>query len=1611
MTKGLNIVSRLTFENIPDGTLPTYIPDENQYSNYSYTKSGTVTVETIDGIKFIKLNSTTAKIYSPLIITDQSKKNFQAEFDVIFDSLKADTHLVSIGVTTLANALRVVASNNPAQGLRLINGNNQISSYYRFENNKKYTICVGFKDNVISMYIDGTIIGYFYSEEFINSLNITTPSNIILGASLNNTNDVNVTLYGKLGNINISSGPSVKHEESYTKYGTNLVSFLNFENLAGIGTYKTGIESVYKGLEWRGVESAAYSNGYGNIKNISTDLTGEFTVMFSLKKFKVANANILKYGNYSIDYVAGFIPVPDPDVIVNEYTTSALNFENGLIDQVGTTIWQKESTSDVSSVNKIFGDNSFETKALGDGLYTNSNIITGATTPFTIEFYALIKQDTPNNYNYKPLFTIDGGTSDQGFYRNKNTGAIVYYRHPNNALDFSGKIKLNFNEINKITITYDSSAVRVFINNTLDLVVGTNNAIIHESALSFYRSKNTSLTNNVTYGLLDNINIHDGIATKVRDPDHHEEFLVVDLAFDGENNSTKIVDNGTLKSNWAVNDNAKISTDQKFDGFSSLYLDGGSTIKLNEKLYLEQNDFTISFDLIMSTTNFSVSKPLFTVDTTDNSKKYYFGIYRVDNALTIARKRFTFIRNDWYGLDTSQIKKSITPNSLFSNSIVNNTTLPYRISIIRKNNTLMLYINDVLEDSTLATDSFNFENILIGGGGNDNCYIKNFKIYKDAAVIPEDPTGKIQLDFDNNVIDKYGNSTWTNNGVTFDQVNSVKGHAAYFQNNDNSLTSNSSDLNFGSNNFRLSLDCLKLPLRPGDQRAMNILGNNVKSDIQNAIWWYKGMHNDNKSFLNYKDIPTNKTRIINNDYPNVYYSDVIERVGPVLREYKNDVLFSVTNLSSQVFNFIEGGFLKLGSSQWSVPDNFRFNGYIDNFIAVKNQIEISVVDRPAVHLPLETNAINTGFTPLTINSIGNPTYTTIDGKKCIKFESGKYLTINSNNIFNLGTSSDFYIEFDFYIIDSSILNVFLSNHTLFTNNSSCILYANKKIEFQFNNGTLKIYPTINTCEIGQFNNFKLYRMNNVIYMNLNGVETIINENYNINFSISNLFLGKSGWSSTDRLNGYMSNFKMFVGTSEIPESYNDKKVLYLDFKPTGKSYLFKDNNNKCVIHPVNITQRDYQDSQYCCTFNGVDQYLQLGKNDLFNFGLDDFVINIKFKINEKPTQNVLLLNNNADNVYNRAYIAINGLDNSSPFKLEFGITNTTSPVVYYQIRSNNDIQPNVIYDFKIISSNGNISMILNDEIQTMTLNNINNVNFNYGDNTYIAKSFGTDLFFKGTIYSIKVLRNTTNLSLLEDKNVDVIIGDTTLTLSNGTDSQEVIFDNKNQNDFRFVHSNDSTKLIVNEQILEVPNVENELNELSLFTDFNAEAKDIKTYNIAFEDEDTFSGNVPIHTQFGEIEDIDTVTDIFHVVDQGDFIVNGFFEGRPEDSRYQIRNRFDYIVMHSDSGPFNYNGINKRYIDDYEIYLPVTNETMPIPTEPMIRGYITVSITPTECDGINFGVKVFRRSDNKLIGIYNFNNYICTIDNLDCNKRYDCIIFDQDVNLESRCLSNRTPIPY
>ena len=203
----------------------------------------------------------------------------------------------------------------------------------------------------------------------------------------------------------------------------------------------------------------------------------------------------------------------------------------------------------VQGTNKIFSNNSFETKALGESLYTNSNVITGGSTPFTIEFYALVSdlQNYTNSYNdYSLLSKVNTSAVYQGIAISRTNKMMVLHRGFDSTFTAQGTSKIQFNEINKFTLSYDGACLRLFVNDVLDIIqgIGTGLSITSEplKLLAYIFSSEI----NTTKGIIDNINIFDGVATKVRDYDPYEENLVIDLSFDGENNSTKIIDNGLL---------------------------------------------------------------------------------------------------------------------------------------------------------------------------------------------------------------------------------------------------------------------------------------------------------------------------------------------------------------------------------------------------------------------------------------------------------------------------------------------------------------------------------------------------------------------------------------------------------------------------------------------------------------------------------------------------------------------------------------------------------------------------------------------------------------------------------------------------------------------------------------------------------------------------------------------------------------------------------------------------------------------------------------------------------------------------------------------------------
>lgn len=1628
------VISKLDFNDLAVGAKPSIIKDNNLGVDLKWTVSdfSNGEIKEANGVKILNFKTNNYKIFTTISGVDLKNGSIQFEADILIPSVKSDN--IFFNVANSSNTgFRFNIKSVFKNGLEILFGTSRVAFSFLFESNKKYNIVVSKDYNVYSLYIDGMIVGHCVSNDFNNLINVNSTPTITIGAKSSSSN-ADDDFIGDISNVNISFGvDSNKYSNSFTKYGDHLISRLNFGNLASASSatvFTPDLEAVIDSpMNWvYGNVTAISEFGMLDGSPFSSSIGDVGTIYFTMNTDKnVSDIELINFNDrYKVVYTFNVKGEPQPEVTVNDFTTSALDFENELVDKVGTTVWQKEGTANVTNVNKIFGDASFETKALGDGLSTTSTLITGGATPYTIEFYALIKSDNLQTLSdFHPIITskhLNGvGGGSQGLYLNKTTNQFMYQRttdiEPNFGVDgdlnFNNN-KIAYNEINKITIAFDGVALRFFVNDVLDYIIGTSNG--HYVRTFFHLYSHPTTFDDTTKGIIDNINIFDGIATKLRDHDPNEEFLVVDLAFDGENNSTKIVDNGTLKSNWMVNGNATLSTTQKFDGFSSLYLPSiNDYIYCNSEVFdfNKENDYTISFSIIRSSTS-------------------KFDVILTHGKSTTGSKNISLIA-------IHPSTDAINPNKLYIMGKINSENIRqryvsdtqilanvrYDIDIIVKSGVLYYYINGKLDSHRIMENDLDFtvDTTYIGYAKWDSAsslkgYIKNFKIYKGVAVIPESPVGKIQLDFDNNLNDKYKNSNWTNNGVTFDQVNSVKGYSAYFDDNALGIKSGiNNNLNFENKNFIVDFDFKAIELgrqnnstiitsaQVGDYNSFSVsIPNGSTTIVVNTT-------NDTMSAWGV-GLTSAGTSNLSNDYRNIK----ISRFNNSFILKDNDVVRSIANINTTqtLFDLNGGGDTIIGTARNDLVGT-KFNGYIDNFKSIKDYKENIIIDKPAIHLPLETNATNIGFTQLTINSVGNPSYTTIDGKKCVKFETGKYLTITANNIFNLGASSDFYIEFDFYI--NKWLPSTGSNNRVYI---LCTADADAfGIRINQQNGSLEISlsdtnTVINSHSFttGQFYTIKVSRKGLVLTTQINDEppESTTQE-FNIQTNDRTIHIGGTQHYSNTSVDGYASNFKMFVGTSEIPETYNDKKVLDLDFKPTRKSYLFKDNNNKCVIHPVNITQRDYQDSQYCCTFNGIDQYLQLGKNDLLNFGYDDFVINVKFKLYEYYNGNssyFLLHSGESAQTNERFIIGVSGTSNGTESKKIHFITTSNNVT---QSIFGGEVPLNQINDLLIYRSDGVLYLKLNNDITSKDFNH--SINGNLGDNTLIGSGeYNPTTFLNGTIYSIKVLRNTTDLSLL-DEETTVYASEEKFTLTNGTEAETIEFTEVKERDVKIVTNTDTMTLKVDDVEIEVPKTST-IGNIELFKDYTSKIKDVRVYDIPLQDDDEFIGSELIDTQYPELELLDDGEEL-QVINIGDFVIKGFIEGGVG-RNYIIRNKVENFELIKGTDDYFYDGIDERYIDNYEIHEVESKQSYPLPKHVMERGVISGIVDTGKCNGAIGKIKpsdmtvwCYSNKDQRLIGSYPVSvdgTYL--IPNLDVHTRYDIIFKHNSRLVENISSSYRKP---
>lgn len=1819
------IFSKNDFANLSNGALPSSFIEPN--TGIRWTTIGStptqVEIKESNGVKILNCKTAHGRIANTDGLISSINNNFrfvdlQVEMNILIPNIKVDNVYFNLDSSTSQNFYFNI-KNTFKNGLQIVCNGRSISCNFLFKNDTVYNIVITKIGSTYSFMIDGLIIGTCVSSSFTNNIPAFAANQLTIGGIRPAATSTSSDFIGEISNINMSI-TTLKYNNSFTKYGDNLLSRYNFDNLAVTETstgYVCTVEAVtIPRLTWTLTNNTfEYLNGWmkKNKTSFSSLLPNISTINFYMYNTNNHNIDLLNLNDkYYLKYECVRFGNVEPVVTVDSYTKSALDFENGVIDKIPSTIWNKGGTANLTSTNVIYGNNSFENKILSDNINTSSNVVSGNGNKFEIEFHVLVNKDQSQMNGL-------GGSSLPILSQYDSTNALrnglyitspheVSYQSPfvfrpvnsnGSGLNNYYKGKIEPNTINKINLSYDGSATRLFKNDELINVYG--GTYIHTYAKNYFMGA-LNADNTATKGLIDNINIFDGVAKTVRNKDSYTDNLIVDLSFDGENNSTNIVDNGTLNTIWTTVGNSKLSISQPFDGYSSLYLDGnGDYINTNNlNLDFGTNDLTITFSaMVISYTN--QYQMIMSNNTSNKSYIVFWGDY-VSNP-NLARK----------------ITISIDSGILITSTFQYELNKIYKIDFVRKNKIFYLYINNILDGILDTSANFNLtesqSGIALGyrqsTGNADNYftgYIKNFKIYKDIAILPNNPNGKINLKFENNVNDEYNNSTWVNTNVTYDQINSFKNFSAKFTGiNTNLKANNTENFNY-KGNFNINMNVIKTA---STNQYPCILG------AASTGWQVSGNKNPNISFHNSNGINlsfnngTTEHSISTQAFNNVFYNYDLKRVDDTLFLTLNDVVRNSKNIDNAITNipFNEGSGTYLGTAGWSVNNSQNFTGNIDdfnsynenltndiilykqgtsnrlitiedecynlstqtytasentsyflhdspsvkNFVAeikvylkndglnstglvfrtkndviklsnlggnlgyyvlingnnlllgkgtnsstatpvtlsniainsyadnnyhnmkiVVNESNIKVyldgtllintddtthvipsqlylhyyisstgftskvksikvwnieettllyeknwkskvfVDQyfPTIHYPFETNLSNIGYASLTQSNSGTFNASNINGKKCIQFGTGNYIQITSDNRSLYKFKSNFYIEFNIYpTLDQ--YHVILSNGapsesgnpnlcTITLSNFTGIL--NGKL-YMFLNGysdpkTNTAISSSNQYILNEWNNVKIYREADQLTVELNGVKTTYTYSAVINFQYNGFTrIGTPNYSVSNNITGYLSQFVIINGVSKIPDDFDKFCVIDVDFKPTNRSYLFKDNAHKNVLHNMNIHNRSYLNSRYACSFNGVDQFIQLGYQPMFNFNSDDFVFRIDFEWNGSTNNFGCLIANGSSTSSNMDYLMVT-LNN----KLTMRASNV-------EVLSESDnIVINNGYNKVVLCRNGTtLDIYVNDSL-IITKNISSQFNLNLSNNTYIGKNNwdGVNGLFKGFIYKLLSYRNTTNLSLLDD----VFSGiNEKYILTNGIDNIVTEFNNIGEHKIDIINDVDKISVKIDERLIEV-NKDSDVSNVVLFDGYNGDLKDLRVYDMAFYDDDIYQGSPLIDTQYPEIEIIDILQDNI-IYDIGDSDIKGFIEGYT-DRKFQIVNRVKDYILYSGIEDYEIQNIEIGYIDEFEIHDLVNDQRYPLYTHEMVKGYIGGSVNLKNC-GVKFvdmKVYCYRNDNSRLIGVYDLNeDGTYTIPNLDVNSFYDIVFKDQNRKIENISSSYRNPKAY
>lgn len=1126
----LNIISKLNFENSNVGNL-TSLKDNNKYSTITWTGALSPKIIEENNKKVLKIDSVQSRLESPIIYSGNEfmRSNFQVEMELEFISMAPSNAYFGFS-NNRTRWMAFFVRSSLEKGLIVTLSGSEISCNYIFETGKKYNIIITRENDTYSFIINGEIIGYTISEDFTSK--ITSVNTLIEIGSADNSGSADNASNLKIHGVNISVGENLKYYSQYTSHGNSLKSKLYFANKitnTSASSYTCNLESIKNSKYiWEYNPSFTYNGEYiKNNTSFKTNVSNNFTCILNLRNnINHNNIELINVSNnYKVIYTYIKYGEPEPEVIVNDKTTSAIDFENGLNDKISSTVWNLNGSAKVQSENPIFGDFSLETvSTVDDHLSTNKKLISGGLVPFTVDLYVLIKNRTGAGDVY-PIFTQSRsvGAGEQQLAISNNN--LVFYNRSSGVgtvlvREISSKTKIRFNEINQITLSYDSSALRLFINDKLEDIIGTTTPwietgnpfkIFHSHVPGYEGYRYT------TFGLADNINTFDNISMKNKTYDENDAFLMCHLDFIGENNTNNIVDTAPInKSVWNTAGNVLLSTTvNDLNRFSTLKLDGNASyIQTNDNLAFNFNsDFTIEINFITST---NTRRQILIDKYNGNNGQWQISI---NNDGTLY---FTY--NNPYQFFVSK------RNDL-------NNGKPHKVRIVKEKTLLYIYIDESFDrvNSVKDIDFFQTGNYTVAVGAQVHSrnasydFIGNIgemRVYNGKAIHPKQMIDRmIDIKVNNARIDS--NISWNTGQAVIENDN--------FKNSIIDYSGGNAFAFYGSD---FNLKC-----------KFKGYGNIIKEWNSNLRFNFN-ITSAGACNINFYEVGPNQRTVTTNAIALLEVNEIeIIRKSGYYFIYVNGVSYTVTQSANPFTGGIYG----------PTKEGVVCGDSTINIISLTID-KIKYYNRENIDLDFNNN-LNDEFKNSTWQNSG----AVFDPRNSYK---GYSLGFTANNKVYTGTNTalnfedkDFNIEFNALpnTIDSSARIVISNGETSITPNLRTITYQpNGRLYSYLGDSNVNGLFSLNSIvsSVGStYLKHNIFRKKNAFFMKVNNVLTAVGNapnNYIYNMNSNNVTnIGTADYTSTAFYKGYIDDVFFQKGSSENIEV--DQPVLHIPFESNASN--------------------------------------------------------------------------------------------------------------------------------------------------------------------------------------------------------------------------------------------------------------------------------------------------------------------------------------------------------------------------------------------------------------------------------------------------------------------------